>query len=324
MTIRARLVPCCAALASAAVLAGCTSPGARPAAPLTTSAATRTAALVKKASHAAVPACNPEASSLAPVGPPDITPGSWMAHIRTRGHLIAGVDQNTYHFEYYNPLDGQIEGFDIDMVNAVAKAIFGTAAGHVVYKAISDNDRIPDIQKGIVDIVAHTMSIKCDRLQQVAFSAVYFIAHERILVPKNSAVQTRADLGGKKVCVTSSSDSAAGLVAGLPPAERPVIESVPYITDCLVLLQQDQVAAIASDDSILDGLMLQDQFVVVRGPALTDELYGLAISKLHPEFVQFVNAVLAREIASGAWLDRYKYWISTKNVPSPPPQEYAK
>jgi polar amino acid transport system substrate-binding protein len=247
-----------------------------------------------------------------------------MAHIRTRGHLIAGVDQNTYHFEYYNPLDGQIEGFDIDMVNAVAKAIFGTAAGHVVYKAISDNDRIPDIQKGIVDIVAHTDSIKCDRLLKVDFSAVYFIAHEKILVPKNSPVRSRTDLGGKKVCVTSSSDSAAGLVAGLPPAERPVIKSVTYITDCLVLLQQDQVAAIASDDSILDGLVLQDKFIQMRGLPLTNEYYGLAISKLHPEFVQFVNAVLAKEIASGAWLDSYKNWIGTKNVPSPPPQEYLK
>ena len=48
-----------------------------------------------------------------------------MARILARGHLIAGVDQSTYHFGYFNPLDGQTEGFDIDMIKAVAKAIFG-------------------------------------------------------------------------------------------------------------------------------------------------------------------------------------------------------
>jgi len=38
------------------------------------------------------------------------------------------VDQSTYHFGFLNPLSGQIEGFDIDMIRAVAKAIFGDRA----------------------------------------------------------------------------------------------------------------------------------------------------------------------------------------------------
>ena len=76
-----------------------------------------------------------------------MTPGSFMARIRARGYLIAGVDQNTYHFGYLNPLNGKIEGFDIDMVRAVAAAIFGNP-DKVQYKAISDAQRIPDIQSG--------------------------------------------------------------------------------------------------------------------------------------------------------------------------------
>ena len=52
-----------------------------------------------------------------------------MAKIRARGYLIAGVDQSTYHFGYLDPLNGQLEGFDIDMVRAVATAIFGNPDG---------------------------------------------------------------------------------------------------------------------------------------------------------------------------------------------------
>jgi polar amino acid transport system substrate-binding protein len=87
--------------------------------------------------------CNPKASSLAPSGPPQVTSGSFMAKIRARGYLLAGVDQSTYHFGFLNPLNGQIEGFDIDMIRAVAQAIFGNP-NMVHYKAISDAQRIPD------------------------------------------------------------------------------------------------------------------------------------------------------------------------------------
>jgi len=123
--------------------------------------------------QASVTACNPKASSLRPSGPLQVTPGSFMEKIRARGYLIAGVDQNTYHFGYFNPANGQIEGFDIDMIKAVARYIGVTK---VEYKAISDDQRIPDVENGAVDIVAHTMTILCDRLKYVDFSSVYFDA----------------------------------------------------------------------------------------------------------------------------------------------------
>ena len=273
-----------------------------------------------RAGSRAAAACNPQASSIAPVGPPAVTSGSYMAKIRARGYLIAGVDQSTYHFGFLNPLDGQIEGFDIDMIRAVAKAIFGNPNA-VHYKAISDAERIPDLLNGSVDIVAHTMTITCARLKQVDFSSVYFDAHERLLVPKNSGVTSVADLARQKICVTTGSDSGS-LVGGLPPGQRPVVVSVPYWTDCLVLLQQGQVAAIATDDAILYGLAAQDPFTKVVGPPLTNEPYGLAISRQHPDFVQFVNAVLVEEHNDGAWAASYAHWIGTP-VPAPPPAQYA-
>ena len=130
-------------------------------------------------SAAAASTCDPKASSLRPAGPPQVTAGSFMAKIRARGYLIAGVDQSTYHFGFLNPLTGQIEGFDIDMIRAVAQAIFGDP-GKVQFKAISDAQRIPDVKDGTVDIVAHTMTITCDRLKDIDFSSVYFDAHQRV------------------------------------------------------------------------------------------------------------------------------------------------
>jgi len=305
-----------AVLATAALVLGAATAAAAPGRPSVTGAA-RAAGAPRSANANATAAssCNTHASSLRPTGPPQVTAGSFMAKIRARGYLIAGVDQSTYHFGFLSPLTGQIEGFDIDMIRAVAKAIFGDPS-KVVFKAISDAQRIPDVESGTVDIVAHTMTITCDRLQKVDFSSVYFDAAQQVLVLKSSHATSLASLHGQKVCATSGSDSLTVI-----RKEGAVPVPVTYWTDCLVLLQQGDVVAISTDNSILDGLAAQDPWTMVIGKPLTDEPYGLAISKQHPEFVRFVNAVLEQLRTDGQWRNIYQHWLGT---PVPPPKaQYA-
>jgi polar amino acid transport system substrate-binding protein len=280
------------------------------------SAAVHTAAAHRLAPAAvrATPPCNPVASSLRPAGPPQVTPGSFMARIRARGYLIAGVSQSTYPFGFYNPLHGKTEGFDIDIVNAIAKAILGKPK--VEFKAISDAERIPDVQSGAVDIVAHTMTINCDRLKQVDFSTVYFNAGAQVLVLRNSPAKSLADLGGKKVCSTTGSDS-LDYIKAAHAIPVPVVN----FTDCLVLLQQGDVAAISTDNNILAGLAAQDPWTKIVGKVFTAEPYGLAISQHNPDFVRFVNAVLQQMRTNGQWAASYAHWVGHP-VPAPPPAQY--
>jgi polar amino acid transport system substrate-binding protein len=266
-------------------------------------------------------ACNPTAASLRPApGPPQVTPGSFMAKILARGYLIAGVSQSTYNFGYFNPLTGQTEGFDIDMIHAVAEAIFGNP-NKVEFRGITDDQREPDVSNGSVDIVAETMTILCSRLKEVDFSSVYFEANTRVLVLKNSTATGLASLGGQKVCATAGSDS-AGIISSYPVTPRLVLVTAPQFTDCLVLLQQGQVAAVSTDDAILAGLHAQDPFTKVVGPLLAPQPYGLAISKQHPDFVRFVNAVLAQYEADGGWAASYVRWVGSP-APTPPTAQYA-
>ena len=151
----------------------------------------------------------------------------------------------------------------------------------------------------------------------VDFSSVYFEAAQRVLVLKNSTATSLDSLHGQKVCATSGSDSVDRI-----SEHKAIPVQVPYWTDCLVLLQQGDVAAISTDDSILDGLAAQDPWTKLIGPRLTEEPYGLAISKQHPEFVRFVNAVLQQLRTNGQWAASYRHWIGTPAA-SPPPARYA-
>jgi polar amino acid transport system substrate-binding protein len=248
-------------------------------------------------------------------------PGSLMARIRRRGYLIAGVDQNTLLFAYFNPLKGTIEGFEIDVLKQIADAIFGNRPNDIQFKAITTAERIPAVQTGSVDIVADAMTITCERKQQVDFSTVYYNAGQKILVPSNSPARSVADLGGKKICATRSSTSIDTL-ATLHP--RPVPYPVEQRTDCLVALQEGLVSAISSDDAILLGFKAQDPDTKIVGPVFAPDPYGMAISKQHPDFVRFVNGVLAQMRDDGRWRAIYARWLGpyVKSVPIAPSAKY--
>jgi polar amino acid transport system substrate-binding protein len=277
--------------------------------------------------------------------PGHMPPGSYMATIQSRGYLIAGVDQNTLLWGYRDPSTGQYSGFDIDMVSEIAAAIFGNSwRAHIKFVVVPNADRFTPVEKGQVDVVAETITINCPREQKVDFSAEYYDAGQAILVPNMSPINSEKDLAGRRVCAAAGSTSLGNLSQlqrrlNLNPPMQ--LWSVSNQTDCLVMLQQGQVDAISTDDTILEGLAAQDpQVHLLLRPGsrpgqqsvlrISDEPYGMAISKKHPEFTEFVNAVLAREEQAkpGAtstwtaiWNDSLAGVLKT-TAPAPPKPEY--
>lgn len=267
-----------------------------------------------------VPPCDATASYPPPPTMPtpgDMPAGSWMAHVLARGVLIVGVDQNTYKWGYRDPVTGQLSGFDIDMLRQVSQAIFGSP-DQIRTVVVPNDQRVQAVQSGEVDILAETMTINCEREQKIDFSTVYFEAGQEILVPSDSSITGPAGLNGKRVCATQGSTSLQTLASVAP---KSILWAVPNETDCLVLLQQDQVDAVSTDNAILQGLAAQDPDTKIVGPAFTEEPYGMAISKAHPEFTAFVNGVLAQERADGTWAAIYTKWLGP-NPPAPPAPSY--
>ncbi len=174
------------------------------------------------------------------------------------------------------------------------------------------------IREGAVDLVVRTMTMNCERWEQVAFSSEYFTAGQRLLVTRGSPVRSIGDLRGQKVCAAAGSTSIRNIAAA---GSTPV--SVVDWTDCLVLLQQNQVVAISTDDSILVGLAGQDPHTRIVGPKFSDEPYGIAVSQSTPELVRFVNAVLERVRADGTWAKLYNRWLTALGpVAAPPAARY--
>nr|MDT0657401.1 glutamate ABC transporter substrate-binding protein [Micromonospora sp. DSM 115978] len=266
--------------------------------------------------------CDPLAS-LRPRGakpaPGRMPAGSTMARIVERGRLIVGVDQNSYLFGFRDPRDGELTGFDIDVAREIARDMFGDPK-RIQFRAISSAERIPLIRDGSVDLVVKTMTMNCERWQQVAFSTEYFTAGQRVLVTRDSPAGGIGDLGGQKVCAAAGTTSLRN-IAQAP--SRPIPVSVVNWTDCLVMLQQNQVAAISTDDAILAGLTGQDPNTKVVGPRFSAEPYGVAVARSSPDLVRFVNSVLERVRADGTWTRLYERWLTALGpAPAPPVARY--
>ena len=233
--------------------------------------------------------------------------GSKMAAIKQRGRLIVGTAADVQLFAARNPLSGKLEGFDVDMAREVSRAIFGDP-DKIEFKVITYGQRIPFLQENKVDLVAHTMTIKCTRWKLVAFSAEYFAASQRVLVrtDQQSKVQDFGDLDGQRVCVARGSTNIEEL------ARHPKIVAVPVdeLGECLVKFQRGEVSAITGDDTVLRGFAAQDQYAFVTDKHLTEEPYGLGMSKNDPGFVKFVNAMLENMRATGRWDQIYCVWLA--------------
>ena len=244
-----------------------------------------------------------------------------VQNIRNRGRLIVGLDIGSNLFSFRDPITGEITGFDVDIAGEVARDIFGTPS-QVEYRILSSADRIAALQNNQVDIVVKTMSITCERKLLVNFSTEYLSANQRILVPRDFPIAKAADLSGRRVCAVKGTTSLERVREINPPPM--VVETVTW-ADCLVALQQRQVDAVSTDDTILAGLVAQDPYLHIIGPSMNEEPYGIGISKDNDNLVRFVNATLERIRRDGTWNTLYRKWLSVLGpAPSPPSPRYER
>ncbi len=303
--------------AATALLAGCGATAGAPSAGAPSFAPPRPDGVQDPAVIPSGAAGDTSCDPLASLSPASSVVGAVDA-IRQQGRLKVGVDQNTYLFGFRDATTSEIVGFDIDIARQVAAAILGDP-NKIQLVAITSAQRIPYLVDRKVDIVVDTMTINCARWKQVSFSTDYYDAGQRVLVAKTSPYQGIADLGGKKVCAAAGSTSITNIAAA---PSKPVPVAVADWTDCLVLLQQGQVEAISTDDTILAGMAAQDPNLHLVGEKFTAEPYGIAIAKQAPELVRFVNGVLERIRADGTWASIYTKWLGGA-APAPPAARYG-
>ena len=256
-------------------------------------------------------------------GVPLAAPGTLLRKIQDRGSLIVGVKFDQPTFGYLNPQTNSVEGFDAAVAHEIAGYIFGDAR-KVVFKEAQSKDRIPFLKDGTVDLVLATMTINDDRLKDIDFSAVYYVAGQRLLVSHESSLTSIADTDGKKIGTARGSTSAANL-AQFPGAQVVLFDGY---ADAVKALIAGQLDAISTDDTILYGFAYQNPALQVVGAQFSYEPYGAGVQKNQPDLLAVVNNVVKNLKASGKWKTIWKSEIGDKlrilSLPDPPADDWHK
>lgn len=202
--------------------------------------------------------------------------------------------------------DGELIGFDIDLMNAI-----GEAAGlEIAFESLPFDGIIPALQAGTVDAAISGMTITEERLQTVDFSRPYFKAGLAIAVKEeNEEIQSLEDLEGKTIAVQIGT-TGANQAAEIPGTDISTFDSAPL---ALQELSNGNADAVINDapvtlDAIASGNL---QGLKVVGELITEEFYGIAMPKDSPN-VEVVNNALGELIENGTYQEIYDKWFGAE------------
>jgi polar amino acid transport system substrate-binding protein len=211
---------------------------------------------------------------------------------------VVGTDAAYAPFESQNER-GEIVGFDIDIVGAIAKKAgievkFVNTPWEGIFNALAQGDR---------DLLVSSITITDERKQTMDFTDSYFDANQLIAVKADSKVARFDDLKALKVGVQTGTtgDEAVAKLQGKSSTNIKRFESTPL---ALKELEAGGIDAVVADNGVVINYVANNaasKFRTVNDPAFVPEQYGIAVRKGNAELLAKVNQGLAAIRADGTY-----------------------
>ncbi|MDF1484543.1 basic amino acid ABC transporter substrate-binding protein [Ramlibacter sp. H39-3-26] len=235
--------------------------------------------------------------------------------------LVVGTDAAYAPFESQDAT-GQIVGFDIDVVTAVAKSQgvevkFVNTPWEGIFNTLAQGDR---------DLLVSAITITDERKQTMDFSDAYFDAHQLIAVGEKSKVTKFDDLKKLKVGVQTGTtgDEVVTKMLGKDSTNIKRFESTPL---ALKELEAGGVDAVVADNGVIVNYVANNagsKFKTVNDPSFAPEQYGLAVRKGNAELLAKLNKGLAAIKADGTYDKIYAQYFGAKDAAPAAAAEPAK
>lgn len=238
-----------------------------------------------------------------PLPPPGQVPSaSSMGRVADRGRLIVGVSSDALSMASREAATGDITGFEIDLAHAVADAILGPG-GKLELRVVPPADALNQTESGDLDLVIDQIGISCSAWARGALSAAYLQTELRALT-RPGVDFTPSVLSRSTACVAAGTQAQDAVGAKAPK----VIAGRTW-SDCLMRFQRGEVDVVLAPQPIAGGLARQDPYAKMSDAKLGNVSFGVLAPGKNIDMVRFVNAVLAQQVASGAWQRSYDTWV---------------
>jgi polar amino acid transport system substrate-binding protein len=202
------------------------------------------------------------------------------------------TDATWFPFEYIDDATGEIVGFDIDVMNAIAEK----ANLDIEFVNVAWDPLLAGMAQGTYDCAISCITITAERAEKMLFSTPYFTAGQIVVVRKDNTTFT-------------SKDNLTGEVgAQLGTTGAMEVEKLSSCTlknyDEIGLAFQDlmngQINAVICDVPVAQGYVNKnsDKLKTI-GEMFTTEQYGIALAKGKEDLLAKINAAIQDLIDEG-------------------------
>lgn len=217
--------------------------------------------------------------------------------------LVYGIEPGFAPFEVMGE-DGQLEGFDIDLINAI-----GEVAGvEFEPKLMEFGVIVPSLETATIDCAIAAISIDEERKQSVNFSVPYYKSGLSVAVrADNNEIKGFEDLEGRSIGVQTGTTGMKEAEA-MPGAQ---VKAYDRIDTAYMALESGAIDAVVNDLPVTAYYIAQGKDnVKIVGDIRSSEFYGIAVPKQNTETLELINTALAQLKESGEYAVIYKKWFS--------------
>ena len=195
-------------------------------------------------------------------------------------------------FEFVNTDTNKIVGFDIDLMNAIAKK----QNLDIEFINVAWDPLLAGMAQGTYDAAISSITITDDRKKEMLFSNPYYAAGQIITVAKsNTAITGKDTLKGKVgVQLGTTGDIEASKIAGVE------VKKYDDIGLAFQDLMNGQIDAVVCDNPVAANYVVKNSDKLkTAGSAFTNESYGIAVAKGKDDLLKKINAGLKTVLDEG-------------------------
>ncbi len=216
--------------------------------------------------------------------------------------LTVGLNAEFPPFEYIE--QGEIVGFDIDLMNEISKII----NKEVKYQHMAFDGLLMAMQTGKIDIIVSGMTATEERRKNVLFSDPYFTSKQAVIVQENSNITNFSQLEGKKIGVVLGFTGDTAVTAEYTgKAEILRFDAAPQL---VLALTSNKVDALVIDYEPAKEYIANNKGLKLLDTPLAVEEYSIALPKDKEQLLNDINKAIATLKSNGVYDNLYKKYFN--------------
>lgn len=240
-------------------------------------------------------------------GSSEETAGNEGSDTEEKKVYTVATDSNFVPFEFRNPDTGEMEGFDIELIQALADE----AGIKIEFETLEFSGLIAGMESGRFDMGVAGITITEERKEKFDFSDPYYDAGLITVVQtENEEITSMDDLAGKSVATRTGSTSFDYLTEHYPDAEVIPFEG---IVEAYMELRSGRVDAVVYDSPNAMYYVNEKSEGTLKtvGDIVEAQQYGITFEQ-GSDLVEPINEALAKFKEDGTYDDIYEKWFGER------------